>query len=75
MDQDAWTPVEINGELWFPAGDELINVDPETGRTIRAIPLYVEGFDATDMFEAFGSIWVTAAEDPRALRLSSDAIQ
>jgi streptogramin lyase len=75
VDEDAWIPVEINGELWFPAGDDLINVDPETGRTIRSVPLNVEGFAATDMFEAFGSIWVTAEEDPRALRLALDALE
>jgi streptogramin lyase len=75
VDEDASIPVEVNGELWFPAGDELINVDPETGRTVRSVPLNVEGFAATDMFEAFGSIWVTAAEDPRALRLMPGALE
>jgi hypothetical protein len=72
VDEDALLAAEIDGELWFSAGGELINVDPDTGQTIRAIELNVEGFEATEMFEAFGYVWVTAFEDPRALRLSLD---
>ena len=72
VDENAHLAAEIDGELWFAAGGELINVDPDTGQTIRAIELNVEGFEATEMFEAFGYVWVTAFEDPRALRLSLD---
>jgi streptogramin lyase len=63
---------EIAGAPWVPVLDELVRMDPATGRAVSAVSVDVPGLNIQFALEAFGSVWLLS-DDGRVVRLDSSA--
>jgi hypothetical protein len=68
-------PGEVDGEAWLPVGDRIVHLDHATGQPDRELRLDMPGYNASNLIQAFGAVWVTSRSDPRVVRIDQAAFR